>query len=466
MLLSGVELSLGLEGRFEDMSLTDILLNIFIIAFLLFVNGFFVAAEFALVKVRKTRLEQLTHEGNASAKRALKLVNNTNKMLAAAQLGVTIASIALGWVAEATIVQLLLPIIKLLPLLDTTLTAHAIAVPVSFIVVTYFHVLLGEQLPKCMALTHPDKMALLVAAPMDLFITLFKPFVWLLMISSDKLLCSMNVKQDDASLVHSTEELDMLVDASYNEGVLNETEAEMLHNMFKFSDLMAKQVMNPRTDMICVPNDITYEELTAFALENQYTRYPVYEENIDKILGFIHVKDLYSLSMNKDKFSLEKITRPILLVPETMTLDNLVIEFKKTHGQMAVVVDEFGGTAGLITLEDVLEEIIGEVQDEFDEEEEVDIKEISENTYIANAMMRIDELVEFFDLEESLFEEDDVETIAGLVVKLLGRIAEVGDSVTFNGLTFTVVEIDGARITKLQIIKEQIVEPISTTEEN
>ena len=447
------------------MDLTDILVNIFVIAFLLFVNGFFVAAEFALVKVRKTRLEQLCNEGSSSAKRALKLVNNTNKMLAAAQLGVTIASIALGWVAEATIVQLILPVINLLPLHNTTLTAHVIAVPVSFVVVTYFHVLLGEQLPKCMALTNPDKMSLIVAAPMDMFITLFKPFVWLLMVSSDKLLCAFNVTQDDTSLVHSTEELDMLVDASYNEGVLNETEAEMLPNMFKFSDLMAKQVMNPRTDMICVPNDITYDELTAFALENQYTRYPVYEENIDKILGFIHVKDLYSVSLKQEEFSVDKLLRPILLVPETMTLDNLIIEFKKSHGQMAVVVDEFGGTSGLITLEDVLEEIIGEVQDEFDDEEEVDIKEVSENTYIANAMMRIDELVEFFNLDEALFEEDDVETIGGLVVKILGHIADVGNSVSFNGLTFTVMEIDGARITKLKIYKESLAELVNAPDE-
>ena len=405
------------------MSPSDIFINIFIIAFLLFVNGFFVAAEFALVKVRKTRLEQLCNEGNAGAKLALKLVNNTNKMLAAAQLGVTIASIALGWVAEATIVQLILPIINYLPILNATLTAHVIAVPISFIAVTYFHVLLGEQLPKCLALTHPDKIALLVAGPMDLFITLFKPFVWLLMISSDRILCAFNVSNDEASLVHSTEELDMLVDASYNEGVLNETEAEMLHNVFKFSDLMAKQVMIPRTDMICIPNDITYEELTKFALDNQYTRYPVYEENIDKILGFVHVKDLFSLSFTKETYNIQTLIRPILLVPETMTLDNLILEFKKSHSQVAVVVDEFGGTAGLISLEDVLEEIIGDVQDEFDEDEEADIKEIAENTYIANAMMRIDELVEFFDLDESQFEEDDVETIAGLVVKLLGKIA-------------------------------------------
>lgn len=444
---------------------TDIFVNIFIIVFLLFVNGFFVAAEFSLVKVRKTRLEQLCEEGNSHARRALKLVNETNKMLAAAQLGVTIASIALGWVAEATIVQLIEPIIRILPVANAAIFAHAVAVPISFVLVTYFHVLLGEQLPKCLALQHTEKLALLVATPMDMFITIFKPFVWLLLVSGDKILCAFHATSSDSSLVHSTEELDMLVDVSYNEGVLNETEAEMLHNMFKFSDLMAKQVMIPRTDMLCIPNDITYDDLTKLALENQYTRYPVYEENIDKILGFIHVKDLYSLSMNKENFSIEKLIRPLMLVPETMTLDNLIIQFKKEHAQVAVVIDEFGGTAGLITLEDVLEEIIGDVQDEFDEEEEADIREIGENTYIANAMMRIDELAEFFGIKASRFEEDDVETIAGLVVKLIGHIANVGDSVTYEGLTFTVIEVDGARITKLKVYKEPVLQSESESEE-
>lgn len=449
------------------MNLSDIFINIFVIAFLLFVNGFFVASEFALVKVRKTRLEQLCNEGDSNAKRALKLVNQTNKMLAAAQLGVTIASIALGWVAEATMVELIEPVIKLLHFGHYTVTAHVIAVPIAFILVTYFHVLLGEQLPKCFALRHTDKLALAVATPMDMFISLMKPFVWVLMASGDKILCAFHVNAEDASLVHSTEELDMLVDASYNEGVLNETETEMLHNMFKFSDLMAKQAMTPRTDMVCIPNDITYDELVKFALENQYTRYPVYEEeNIDKILGFIHVKDLFSMSMNKERFSIEKLTRPLMLVPETMTLDNLIIEFKKSHGQMAVVIDEFGGTSGLITLEDVLEEIIGDVQDEFDEEEEVNIEQVSEDTYNANGMMRIDELVEYFDLDPAQFEEDDVETIAGLVVKLLGRIANIGDTVSFNGLTFKVTEIDGARITKLEVVKEPVSENIVNIEEN
>ncbi len=447
------------------MDVPDILTNIFIIAFLLFVNGFFVAAEFALVKVRKTRLEQLSNDGDTRAKTALKLVNNVNKMLAAAQLGVTIASIALGWVAEATMVQLVTPIIKAIPF--GHIAVHAVAIPVSFALVTYFHVLLGEQLPKCIALKHTENLALMIAAPMHVFITLLKPFVWILQVSGDFILKIFHADVDeDTSLVHSTEELDMLVDASYNEGVLNETEAEMLHNMFKFSDLMAKQVMIPRTDMICVPDDISYEDINKLALENGYTRYPVYEkENIDKIIGFIHVKDLYAIAMTKEEYSVQSIIRPIILVPETITLDNLMKEFKKQHIQMAVVVDEYGGTSGLITLEDVLEEIIGEVQDEFDEEEEeISIKQISEDTYSANAMMRTDELAEFFGLNKDIFEEEDVETIGGMVVKILGRIANINDKVTFKGFTFTVKEIDGARITQLEIVKEPSEETTITEE--
>ncbi len=446
------------------MGITDFFINVFIILFLLFVNAFFVAAEFSLVKVRKTRLEQLSNEGNKNAKKALKLVNDVNRMLAAAQLGVTIASIALGWVAESTIVQIIEPAINFFTASHSVISAHMIAVPISFVLVTYFHVLLGEQLPKCISLRHPESLSLMIATPMDIFITVLKPFVLLLEVSGNKILAACHANSEDASLVHSTEELDMLVDASYNEGVLNETEAEMLHNMFKFSDLMAKQVMIPRTDMVCIPNDISYEELNKTAMENQYTRYPVYEENIDKILGFIHVKDLYTMNMTKENYSINKLIRPLILVPETMTLDNLIIEFKKRHCQIAVVIDEFGGTSGLITLEDVLEEIIGDVQDEFDEDAEANIKEIGENTYIANGMMRIDEFVEFFSLRESQFEEDDVDTIAGLVVKLLGRIAEIGDTVSFNGLTFTVKEIEGARITKLQIYREPVIEEESSEE--
>ena len=203
--------------------------------------------------------------------------------------------------------------------------------------------------------------------------------------------------------------------------------------------------------MICAPIEMSFEELNNLAAENQFTRYPVYKDDIDDITGFIHVKDLYLLALNDEERPIEKIQRPIMMVPETMTLDKLVIEFKKRKMQLAVVIDEFGGTSGLISLEDVIEEIVGDVQDEFDEEDEVDIKEISPNVYRVNAMLRLDELAEFFELPESSFEGEDVDTVGGLVMKLLDRLAVVGDSVKLDNLTFTVKEIDGARITQLEI---------------
>lgn len=436
----------------------NLIFNLFIIAFLLFSNGFFVAAEFAMVKVRKTRIEQLVKEGDFNAKLALEAIKDLDKFIAAVQLGVTISSIGLGWVGEATLARIIEPVFVFLPGISQNIATHTVSVSIAFALITFLHVVLGELIPKSIALEYTEKTALIIARPMQAITWVFNPFIWMLNGFGNWVLKIMHIPHSHkSSLVHSSEELDMLVDASYNGGVLNETEKDMLHNVFKFSDLTAKQVMIPRTDMLCVPIDMSLEELNQFATENQYTRYPVYEGDIDHITGLIHVKDLYKLSIDDTDCPIERIQREIMLVPETMTMDNLVLEFKKRKGQMAIVIDEFGGTSGLITLEDVIEEIFGDVQDEFDEEEEeeCDIQEIAPNTYLANAMLRTDEIAEFFDMDEESIEDEDVETIGGLVVKLLGRLAEVNDTVSHSGFTFIVKEIDGARITKLEIIKEE-----------
>ena len=313
----------------------------------------------------------------------------------------------------------------------------------------------GEQVPKCIALQYPEKISLYVAKPMDIFMTISKPFVWVLNVACNAILRLFRIPVSTARVVHTIEDLDLMVNTSYDEGVLNETEKDMIHNVFKFSDLTAREVMIPRTDMVCVPIGMSIEELNKVATENQYTRYPVYDGDIDHITGLIHVKDLYSLSIKDEVCPIEKIQRKVLLVPETITMDNLVREFKKNKSQMAVVVDEFGGTSGIITLEDVLEEIFGDVQDEFDEETEFDIKEIKPNHYLANGMMRLDELANYFDLPDDKLEDDDVDTIAGLVVKELGRLAQLDDVVKYHEFTFTVKEVDGARITKLLVVRDE-----------
>lgn len=443
----------------------SLVFNLFVIVFLLFSNGFFVASEFAMVKVRKTRIEQLVNEGNFNAKIALNAIKDLDRFIAAVQLGITISSIGLGWVGEGTLARLIEPIFVFLPGISQNIATHTVSVSISFALITFMHVVIGELIPKSIALEFPEQTSLVVARPMQIVSFLFTPFIWMLNGFGNSLLNLFHVPhKHKASLVHSTEELDMLVNASYNGGVLNETEKDILHNVFKFSDLTAKQVMVPRTDMVCIPNDMSLEELNELAADSQYTRYPVYDEDIDHITGLIHVKDLFSLSINDKVCPIEKLQRDVMLVPETITMDNLVLEFKKRKGQMAIVIDEFGGTSGLITLEDVLEEIFGEVQDEFDEEEEIcDIVEVEPNHYIANAMVRLDEMAEFFGIKEEKIDDEDIDTIGGLVVKLLGRLAEVNDTVTFENFTFIVKEVDGARITKIDIIQK--VEELKETEE-
>ncbi|MDD3593513.1 MAG: hemolysin family protein [Candidatus Gastranaerophilales bacterium] len=425
----------------------SLIFNFFIIILLLFANGFFVASEFALVSVRHTRLVQLSNEGNSNAKIALNAIKDLDKYIAAVQLGITISSIGLGWLGEATLVRVMLPVFEFLPNLIKHTAAHTISVSIAFSVITLLHVVIGELMPKSVALQYPEKTSLIVARPMHYITVLFTPFIFVLNGLGNSLLKLINIHPASSShIAHSTEELNMLINASYKEGMINETEKDMLQNVFKFSDLTAKQVMVPRPDMTCIPSDITIEELNKITAESQYTRYPVYEEDLDNITGIIHIKDVYAANL-KGSFNIEEILREPMLIPETVNIDRLILDFKNKHQQIAIVIDEFGGTAGLITVEDVLEEIFGDVQDEFDEEEE-DIIRLSDDEYLVNAMMRTDEISEFFKVQ---IDEDDVDTIGGFVIKCLGRLADCGDIVTFENLEFTVEEMSKSRITKLHI---------------
>ncbi len=430
-----------------------LILNLLVVALLLFANAFFVATEFALVSVRKTRLAQLSKEGNKLAKIALDSINHLDRSIAAVQLGITIASIGLGWVGEAALVKLIQPLFNFLPDSMQAVATHSLAVSIAFALITFMHVVIGELMPKSIAIQHPETTALVVAKPMSFITKIFTPFIFLLNGFGNWLLSLMKIPPAHVGhLVHTVEELDMIIDESHKEGVLNDTEKDILQNVFKFSDIMAKQVMVPRPDVVSIPIDITADELKKLTIENQYTRYPVYEEDLDKVVGILHIKDLYPLIIEGREIVLKDILRPVILIPETLTIDKLVHEFKTKRAQMALVIDEFGGVSGLVTLEDVLEEIVGEVQDEFDEEE-ADIRQIYENEYIANAMMRIDEFNDYFQLEaQNEVEDEDIETIGGLVIKNLGHIAKEGDCCTIDGFTFKVVEVDGARIVKIKIV--------------
>ncbi len=425
-----------------------ILFNLFLIVFLLLANGFFVASEFALVSVRHTRINQLANEGNSTAKLTSYALKELDKYIAATQLGITIASIGLGWVGEATLARLIHPLFDFLPYVSNTIATHTVAVALAFVLITFMHVVIGELMPKSVALQFPEKTTLFVTRPLVFVAKLFTPFIFLLNGFGNLLLKLLKIPPaSQLHSVHTEEELDMIIDASYKGGVLNETESFLLKNTLKFTDLTAKQIMVPRCDVVSISVDIPVEELKEIILENQYTRYPVYDGSIDNITGILHVKDLYSKKMKDEEFSISDILRKPLFVTETMTTDSLLKNFKNNKTEIAIVIDEFGGMSGIISLEDVLEEVFGDVQDEFDEEEK-DIKKVADEKYIVNGLLRIDEFFEYFSIHQ---QEDEVETICGLVQKLLGRLAKMNDEVLIDGYRLKVVELKGRRIKKLLV---------------
>ncbi len=425
-----------------------IIINTALIVFLLFLNGFFVAAEFAFVGVRKTRIQQLSNEGNFDAKLAMDGIKNLDRYIAAVQLGITISSLGIGWVGESTLARLIHPIFQFLPSKMDTIATHTVSVTIAFVLITVLHVVIGELMPKSIALQYPDKTTLFVAKPMFVITRLFAPMIAILNGLGNFLLKLCRIEPANTHhMVHSTEELNMLIDASCKGGVLNEKEAEILQNVFKFSDLTAGQIMIPRPDMVCISSDASIEEINNIIIENQYTRYPVYEGSLDKILGFIHIKDIYPLLVKHKDFSISSLLREPVFVPETMPVDNLAVEFKKHRFQMAVVIDEFGGTSGLVTHEDVMEEILGEVQDEFDEEE-AEIKKLDEKSYEVCGKMRLDEFCEYFNIDLS---DEDINTIGGYFIKNLGRIAEENDSFQDEFFKYCVTKTESGRIISLKI---------------
>lgn len=428
-----------------------IIVNLLVIVLLLFANGFFVASEFALVSVRQTRMQQLANEGNKTAQIATKALKTLDRYIAATQLGITIASIGLGWVGEATLAKLIHPLFDFLPYVSNTIATHSIATLIAFVLVTFLHVVIGELMPKSIALQFPEKTTLIIARPLVGVANILSPFIYILNGFGNWMLKLMNIPSAQAHhSVHSEEELDMIIDESYKCGVLNETESFLLKNSLKFTDLTAKQVMVPRCNVVALSVDVNQEEYAKIVLENQYTRYPVYSEKFDNIIGILHVKDLYSCKLKNEEIQIKDILRPPLFVTETATTDSLLKDFKKNKTEIAVVIDEFGGVSGIVTLEDVLEEIFGEVQDEFDDEE-TNIKQVAENKYIANGLYRIEDFFEYFNLKQP--SEFDVETIGGYIQKLLCRLAKINDEVQIENLKLRVVELKDRRIKKIFIEK-------------
>ncbi|WP_238528270.1 hemolysin family protein [Acetonema longum] len=402
-------------------------------------------AEFSMVKVRKTRLEELAQQGEGRAELALKIEAQLDSYLSAVQLGITLTSLGLGWIGEPAVVSLIEPaVMYYFP--GSTLLLHTISVAVGFSIITLLHVVLGELIPKSIAIQQAERMTLLAVWPLYIFhkvgypiITIFDRTAWAVL----KLL-GFDPAQE-AEIAHSEEELRMIVSASQRGGILNQMESELIDNVFDFADRLSREIMVPRQDMVCLFLDDSYEENMQVVHESGHTRYPVCLEDKDHVLGMVHIRDLVDLSGSGTK-DLKKIMREILVVPEGMSVAKLLQLMRRKRTHLAVVADEYGGTAGLVALEDVLEEIVGEIQDEHDMEE-TEIQRFSDGSYEFDGRVLLDDLVELLDLE---LEEHEEDTIGGYIFGMLGRRPEIGDQLAIDNYRFEVLKVAGFRVVRVK----------------
>ncbi len=419
------------------------------IAVLLFVNGFFVAAEFALVRSRRTRLESMARTGDWKARLALRASGNLARVYSASQLGVTLASLALGALTESSLTGWMAGWLNTLPWAIELSVRVGVGATLALAIVTFFHVVFGELAPRGAALSHPEDVARWLTPPLLGFAWIATPFTSLLNRSSQVVLRVLGQKAaNPEENVHSPEELRMLVEQSQEVGVLQTQDANMLEGVFEFSEKNAREVMTPRTEIDALDVDATLDETLALVEESGRSRYPVYEETIDNIIGLVLAKDLIPILRAPPRdFSLRSIMRPVHVVPGSREVEEVLSDFKRLKVHMAIVLDEFGGTAGLVTMEDLLEEIVGEILDEYDEPPE-HLERESPDLVIVPGGTNIGELNERFGLDVP---DDDYTTIGGYIFGALGRLAVVGDRITAGGAVFTVREMDGRRIESLAV---------------
>jgi CBS domain containing-hemolysin-like protein len=409
------------------------------VGLLVLLNGFFVAAEYALVTARRTRIIELHHQGNRRARAVLKITSDPSQFITAMQLGVTLTSLGIGALGEHALSKAF-----------DTVMATLLAVLLAYLILTFFHVVIGELVPKGLALGHAEGTALWVSAPVRAFFTLAAPLIWFLRMSTDAVLHVLGLEPPGAERDPLSEaELRMLLSRSSAEGEIEHEEQQMIDKVFVFGDKEAADVMVPRPEVVAVSVTLPPEQALKAVLDSPYTRYPVYREVIDDVLGVLHVRDLFTAVHDRGiaDVRLEEIVRPAYIVPETKDLASLLQEFRKTNNHFAVVVDEYGGMAGICTLEDLLEEIVGEIEDEFDIPEE-QIEQVDDDTYRVDGMFPIDEFNERFGTE---LPDDDYHTIGGFVFGQLGRAPEPGDDVSYDGMRFDVLEVEGSRIEKIAV---------------
>jgi CBS domain containing-hemolysin-like protein len=425
--------------------------NLGMVAILIALTAFFVASEFAIVRIRATRIDQLVAGGSKNALAARNVISNLDEYLSACQLGITITALGLGWLGEPTVHKLLLPLFNELNISNSISSVLSIAIAFGFI--TFLHVVIGELAPKTIAIQKAEEISLLFAKPLMFFYKIMYPFIWTLNGSARFLTGLFGFKPaSEHEIAHTEEELLFILSESYKSGEINQSEYKYVNKIFEFDDRIAKEIMVPRTEIIAIDKDKTIQENIAIMTNEKYTRYPVVDGDKDHIIGMINMKevltDFVTGSGNRTK-TVETYLRPIIQVIESMPIHDLLVRMQKERVHMAILIDEYGGTAGLVTVEDIIEEIVGEIRDEFDSDEVPMIRKLNDYTTIVDGKVLIDDINDLFGLE---IDDTDVDTISGWILTHQMNVKQ-GDSIRLANYEFKIATMDGHHIKAIEIKK-------------
>jgi CBS domain containing-hemolysin-like protein len=426
----------------------DITINLLLVAILIALTGFFVASEFAIVKIRSTRIDQLIAEGTKNAEAAKNVITNLDEYLSACQLGITITALGLGWLGEPTVEDILHPLFVEFNVSESA--SGILSFIIAFALITFLHVVIGELAPKTVAIQKAEFITLTFAKPLMIFYKIMYPFIKTLNGSARVFTGMFGLKPvSEHEMAHSEEELRLILSESYKSGEINQSEFKYVSNIFAFDDRIAKEIMVPRTEISAFDKELTVKETIELVSEDNYTRYPVFDGDKDNIIGMVNMKQVLTDFVNKKNQdeSIEKYIRPVIQVIESIAIQELFVKMQKERVHMAILIDEYGGTAGLVTIEDILEEIVGEIRDEFDADEVPEIKKVNEHVTVVDGKVLIEEINNLFGLE---IDDSDVDTISGWILTEKMEI-QVGESITIENYQFKVLDMEGYTIRSIEI---------------
>nr|WP_295974046.1 hemolysin family protein [uncultured Bacillus sp.] len=431
-----------------------IIINLILVAILIALTAFFVATEFAIVKVRSSRINQLIEENKPGAKSAKNVITHLDDYLSACQLGITITALGLGWLGEPTVERILHPLFLSLNIHEQL--ASLLSFLIAFSMITFIHVVIGELAPKTVAIQKAEEITLSFSRPLILFHKVLFPFIWLLNGSARLLSGLFGLKPvSEGELALSEEELRIVMSESYKSGEINKSELTYVNNIFEFDNRIAKEIMVPRTEMVTLPVDISFKEVLDIIKEERYTRYPVINGDKDNIEGIINIKEILTASINhaaiKPDSSIASFIKPVIRVIETIPIHDLLLKMQKERSHIAILHDEYGGTAGLVTVEDIIEEIVGEIRDEFDTDEVADIRKLGDNHYIISGKVLMEDINDLFG---TTLMEEEIDTFGGWILSQNYNV-KLGDQFNAEGYTFTVKDMEGHHILYIEAKKDK-----------